>query len=90
MSGLRSLLHRREADALRQADDLAKSYRGGDIGTLARMETALDEADRAHRLAVRVKSEPLTYDPNGPHSFFRDILATDARYGRNDKAAAEH
>ena len=89
MSGLRSLLHRREADALRQADDLAGSYKGGDIGTLARMETALDEADRAHRLAIRVKHEPLTYSPDGPHSFFRDVLAADHKYGRNDKAAQE-
>lgn len=88
-SALRSILRRREVAAMKQASDLAESWRGGDIGTLARMETALDEADRAHRLSVRVTHEPLTYEPNGPHSFFRDLLAADRRHEK-DAAARLH
>ena len=89
MTGLRSLLRKRESDALLEAATLAQRSRPGDIGGLAKMEQALDEADRAGRLAARVTSEPLTYAPDGPHSFFRDLLAADPQRGSNEVAARD-
>ena len=53
MTGLRSLLRKRESDALLEAATLAQRSRPGDIGGLAKMEQALDEADRAGRLSAR-------------------------------------
>ena len=87
MTGLRTLLRKRESDALLEAATLAQRSRPGDIGGLAKMEQALDEADRAGRLAARVTSEPLTYSEHSEFSFFRDILAADRR--TQNRAAAD-
>lgn len=76
-------LNEQRDGAVKTAQDLLRYVTPGlpmSVRRADEVESALNDAvraaDRLERVAVAVRSEPLTYRADSPHSFFLDVLAS--------------